>query len=184
MLVITGLYSDCLPTKKNIGFFPLDSRKLFSYIVLTVEKKVVNPIMVEFLMLYVTRKMYFSASHRLHSDQLSDKENIKAFGICNNPSGHGHNYEVHVTVRGEPDPITGMVIDLMKLKEIIQKELIIKVDHKHLNHDVEFFRNVVPTAENMCIAFWNILKDKLPRGELHEIKVFETENNYAYYRGE
>jgi len=135
-------------------------------------------------MIYITRKMHFSASHRLHTDQLSDAENIKIYGICNNPRGHGHNYQVEVTVRGEPDPITGMVIDLKELKEIIQQEIIIKVDHKHLNDDVEFFKNIVPTAENICIAFWKILADKIPYGELCEIKVYETENNFAYYRGE
>jgi len=135
-------------------------------------------------MIYITRKMHFSASHRLHSDRLSEEENKKTYGICDNPRGHGHNYVVEVTVRGVPDPVTGMVIDLKELKNIIQKEVIIKVDHKHLNHDVEFFRDVVPTSENICIAFWNILKDKIPNGELYEIKLLETENNCVYYRGE
>jgi len=135
-------------------------------------------------MIYITRRMHFCASHRLHTDQLSDEDNIKTYGICNNPRGHGHNYTVEVTVRGEPNPITGMVIDLKELKEIIQKEIIVKVDHKHLNDDVEFFKNIVPTAENICIAFWKILIDKIPYGELYEIKVYETENNFAFYRGE
>ena len=135
-------------------------------------------------MIYVTRKMYFSASHRLHSNKLDDEENQRTYGICNNPGGHGHNYIVEVTVRGEPNPSTGMVIDLKELKDIIQKEIIINVDHKHLSFDVDFLRDIIPTAENICIAFWNILKDKIPNGELYEIKLFETENNYVTYRGE
>jgi 6-pyruvoyltetrahydropterin/6-carboxytetrahydropterin synthase len=135
-------------------------------------------------MLYITRKMHFSASHRLHSNKLDDEDNQKTYGFCNNPSGHGHNYELEVTIRGEPDPITGMVIDLKKLKDIIQSEIITKVDHKHLNEDVDFLRQVVPTAENICVAFWKLLKDKIPNGELYEIKLSETSNNYAYYRGE
>ncbi len=134
--------------------------------------------------IYLTRRMHFSASHRLHSDQLSDAENSEIYGLCNNPMGHGHNYELEVTVRGEPDPVTGMVIDLKDLKAIVQSELIDKVDHKHLNHDVDFMRGIVPTAENIVIAFWRQLQGKLPNGELHEVKLFETPRNVAAYKGE
>jgi len=133
---------------------------------------------------YITRRVHFSASHRLHSDVLDEQENQKTYGICNNPLGHGHNYELEITVRGEPDPITGMILDLKELKHIVERELISKVDHKHLNHDVDFLQGVVPTAENLVIAFWNILKDKLPNGELYELKLFETPRNVAIYRGE
>ena len=135
-------------------------------------------------MVYIIRKMHFSASHRLHCKALSDEENLKVYGICNNPHGHGHNYEIEVTICGEPDSITGMIIDLKELKDIVQKEIISKVDHKYLNDDVTFFQDIVPTAENICIIFWNILKDKIPYGELFEVKVYETPNNFAYYRGE
>lgn len=133
---------------------------------------------------YITRRMHFSASHRLHSDMLSDEKNLEIFGYCSNPLGHGHNYDLEVTVKGEPDPITGMVIDLKLLKDIIQKELIDKVDHKHLNFDVDCMKGIVPTAENLAIVFWSILQDKIPNGELVEIKVYETERNMALYKGE
>ena len=102
-------------------------------------------------MLYITRKMHFSASHRLHSNKLDDEENLKTYGFCNNPSGHGHNYELEVTVRGEPDPITGMVIDLKRLKDIIQKEIITHVDHKHLNDDVDFSCRQVRYHDNRLV---------------------------------
>lgn len=133
---------------------------------------------------YITRCMYFSASHRLHTDLLSTHENEQVYGLCNNPLGHGHNYELEITLKGEPDPVTGMVIDLKELKEIVERELLVKVDHKHLNHQVDFLAGVVPTAENMVIAFWNILKDKFPHGKLHELVLYETPRNIARYQGE
>ena len=135
-------------------------------------------------LVYLTRRMHFSASHRLHSDVLSDQENEKVYGLCNNPLGHGHNYELEITVKGEPDPVTGMVIDLKNLKDIVQREIIDKVDHKHLNFDVDFMQGIVPTAENIIIAFWQQLKDKLPNGELHELTLYETPRNIVSYKGE
>jgi len=133
---------------------------------------------------YVTRRLHFSAAHRLHSDSLSDEENKSVFGLCNNPLGHGHNYEIEVTVRGEPDATTGMVIDLKDLKSIVEREIIEQVDHKHLNFDVDFMRGIVPTAENIAVAFWKQIVEKLPSGELYEMRVFETPRNVAIYRGE
>ena len=133
---------------------------------------------------YVTRHVHFNASHRLHTDQLSIQQNENLYGRCNNFYGHGHNYELEVTVRGEPDPVTGMVVDLKVLKDIIKQEILDKVDHRHLNHDVEFFQRVVPTSENMVVTFWNLLKDKLPSGELYKIKLAETPRNIAEYYGE
>lgn len=133
---------------------------------------------------YITRQVHFSASHRLHTDLLDAEKNENVYGICNNPMGHGHNYELEITVRGEPDPVTGMILDLKELKEIVKREIISKVDHKHLNSDVEFLQGIVPTAENIVIAFWNILKDKIPAGELYELKLYETPRNIAIYRGE
>ncbi len=135
-------------------------------------------------LVYITRRMHFSAAHRLHSDQLSDRENEQIYGLCNNPLGHGHNYELEITVKGEPDPLTGMVIDLKELKEIVQREIIDKVDHKHLNFDVDFLHGVVPTAENIVVAFWRQLKGKLPGGELHELVLYETPRNIAIFKGE
>ncbi len=133
---------------------------------------------------YLTRRVHFSASHRLHTDQLSAEENWQLYGRCNNPLGHGHNYELEITICGEPDPITGMIIDLKELKNIVEQEIIERVDHKHLNFDVDFLQGIVPTAENIIVEFWKILEDKFPNGELYEIKLYETPRNIAIYRGE
>lgn len=133
---------------------------------------------------YVTRRMHFSAAHRLHSEQLSDEENEQVYGLCNNPLGHGHNYDVEITVAGEPDPVTGMVIDLKDLKDVVQRAIIDKMDHKHLNLQVDFMKDIVPTAENIAIAIWRQLEGHLPSGELYEIKLYETPRNIAVYRGE
>jgi 6-pyruvoyltetrahydropterin/6-carboxytetrahydropterin synthase len=135
-------------------------------------------------MVYVTRKAHFSAAHRLFNPAWSDEKNAAVFGKCNNPSGHGHNYDIEVTVAGEPPRETGMVIDLKKLADIIEAELIEEVDHKHLNEDVGFLRGVIPTAENMAIAFWKILAPKITEGRLVSIKLYESENNFVEYRGE
>lgn len=135
-------------------------------------------------MIYVTRRAHFSAAHRLFNPEFDEKTNKETFGVCNNPMGHGHNYRLEVTVRGEILPETGMVIDLKKLKTIIDREIIQKVDHKHLNFDVDFLRGVIPTAENLAMKFWEILKDKIDQGELHEIRLYESDNNFVTYRGE
>ncbi|MCB0713836.1 MAG: 6-carboxytetrahydropterin synthase [Ignavibacteriae bacterium] len=135
-------------------------------------------------MIYVTRKAHFSASHRLYNPEFSDQQNQEIFDKCNNPNGHGHNYVVEVTVKGVPDPQTGYVIDLKKLARILDREIIDKVDHKHLNHDVDFLRGIIPTAENLAVVFWGILKSSIPSGELHSIKVFESDNNFVEYYGE
>ena len=133
---------------------------------------------------YVTRRLHFSASHRLHSPDFSETENEQVFGLCNNPLGHGHNYEIEVTVAGEPDPKTGMVIDLKELKKIVQTHVIDLLDHKHLNHQVDFMQGINPTAENIAIACWNQLKEKFTGCELCKVKLYETPRNIAVYRGE
>jgi 6-pyruvoyltetrahydropterin/6-carboxytetrahydropterin synthase len=135
-------------------------------------------------MVYITRKATFSAAHRLHNPQLSDEENQRLYGLCNNPMGHGHNYTVEITVAGEPDPRDGMVIDLGVLGDLIDEVLIKKVDHKFLNYQVDFLQGVIPTAENLARRFWEVLHDKLPRGTLYEVRVHESEHNSAFYRGE
>lgn len=135
-------------------------------------------------MLYVTRREVFSATHRLHNPELSDKENEEIYDKCNNYHGHGHNYTLEVVVAGEVDPKTGYVIDLKILKDIIIENIIHKVDHKHLNHDVDFLKGQIPTTENIAVAFWNQLVDKIPSGRLYSIKIYETENNYIEYKGE
>lgn len=135
-------------------------------------------------MLYVTRRETFSSAHRLYNPNLSDEENDRLFGKCNNPNGHGHNYVLEVVVAGEPDPQTGYVIDLKKLKTIIRENVISKIDHKHLNLDVDFMKDVIPTAENIAVKIWEQLVNKIPSGKLYSVKIYETENNYAEYKGE
>lgn len=132
---------------------------------------------------FLSRRSTFSASHRLHSGALSDAENQKFFGKCNNPHGHGHNYELEVIVQGEIDPKTGVVINLTDLKQIIDDSVIHKMDHKNLNLDVTEFKNLNPTAENIAAVIWKLLEAKLPKGMLHEVRLRETENNIAIFRG-
>jgi 6-pyruvoyltetrahydropterin/6-carboxytetrahydropterin synthase len=135
-------------------------------------------------MIYVTRKSEFSAAHRLFNPNFSDEKNEAVFDICNNYHGHGHNYVLEVTVAGMPDPETGYVIDLKLLKKIVDDVIIKKVDHKHLNFDVEFMKGIIPTAENLILKFWELLKDKIPSGKLYSIRLYESDNNYVEYRGE
>ncbi|RQW05977.1 6-carboxytetrahydropterin synthase [candidate division KSB1 bacterium] len=134
-------------------------------------------------LVYLTRHVHFSAAHRLHTEKLDNDANREVYGICNNPMGHGHNYELEVTIKGEPDPLTGMLIDLKELKTIIEREIIDKVDHQHLNY-VEMMQGKVPTAENIVIAFWEALQGKIPNGELYELVLYETPRNFVKYRGE
>ncbi len=134
-------------------------------------------------MVFVTRKATFSASHRLFNPSWSNARNAEVFGKCNNPNGHGHNYDIEVTVGGDPPAETGMVIDLKKLADIIERELIERVDHKNLNVDVDFLHGMIPTAENMAIAFWKILAPKITEGKLSSIRLYESANNIVEYRG-
>ncbi len=135
-------------------------------------------------MVYVTRKSHFSAAHRLYNPSFPDDKNEAIFDKCNNANGHGHNYVLEVTVRGIPDPETGYVIDLKLLRDILDAEIIDKVDHKHLNYDVDFLRGIIPTAENIAIVFWSILESRIPSGELHSVKLFESDSNFVEYFGE
>jgi len=133
---------------------------------------------------YLTRRETFAAAHRLFKAGLSDEENFKIFGKCSNPNWHGHNYTLEVTVIGEVDSETGFVMDIKKLKELIQEYVISKVDHKNLNVDADFMKGVIPTSENITIAIWNQLADKISGGKLFSVKLYETENNYFEYKGE
>lgn len=135
-------------------------------------------------MMYVTRRATFSASHRLYNSELSEEQNVALFDKCANKMGHGHNYVLEVTVAGEPRKETGYVIDLKKLKQMLQREILDKVDHKHFNHDVDFMVGIIPTAENIAKEFWRILTPKITEGRLYSIKLHETENNVVEYRGE
>ena len=134
-------------------------------------------------MVYVTRKGHFCAAHRLYNPAWPDEKNDRVFGKCNNPNGHGHNYTVEVTVAGDPPADTGMVIDLKLLADIIDRELIERVDHKNLNVDVDFMRGTIPTAENIAVGFWRILAPKITGGKLFAIKLYESENNIVEFRG-
>lgn len=134
-------------------------------------------------MIYVTRREVFSASHRLYNPDFTEKKNDEIFGKCNNPNGHGHNYVIEVIVAGELNPKTGYLIDLKVLKKIINENIIEKVDHKHLNTDVDFMKGIIPTAENIAIKCWEQIVDKIPSGKLYSVKIYETENNYAEYKG-
>ncbi|MCX7018819.1 MAG: 6-carboxytetrahydropterin synthase [bacterium] len=135
-------------------------------------------------MVYITRKAEFCASHRLHNPKLSDDRNRALYGPCNNPNGHGHNYTLEVTVRGIPDPQTGMVMNLQELNRLINREIIDRVDHKNLNIDVDFLWGVIPTAENIVMCFWQLLEKALPPFcALHEVRLWENEHNMAFYRG-
>ncbi len=140
--------------------------------------------MKETSMVYLTRRVTFSAAHRLWSNALSEAENIAIYDKCANPNGHGHNYVLEVTVRGTPDPHTGMVLNLVALKQAMNEQIIAWVDHKHLNHDVPWLEGCIPTTEVLTIKFWERLERALPAGLLYEVKLLETENNSASYRGE
>ncbi|MBK6679034.1 MAG: 6-carboxytetrahydropterin synthase [Ignavibacteriaceae bacterium] len=131
----------------------------------------------------VTRREVFSSAHRLYNPSFTDDENEQIYDKCNNYHGHGHNYVLEVVVEGEIDEKTGYVIDLKVLKKIIIENVIRKVDHKHLNLDVDFMKDVIPTAENIAVKIWDQLVDKIPNGRLYKIKLSETENNYVEYFG-
>ena len=134
-------------------------------------------------MIFITRKHEFCASHRLFNPTFSDEKNESTFGLCNNPNGHGHNYVLEVTLSGEVSDDTGMVFDLKELKKLTHQEIIDKVDHKNLNVDVDFLKDIIPTAENLAIKFWEILEPKVTKGQLYEIKLYESARNYVVYKG-
>jgi 6-pyruvoyltetrahydropterin/6-carboxytetrahydropterin synthase len=134
----------------------------------------------------ITRREEFSASHRLHSPALSDEENRRLYGPCNNFHGHGHNYELEVTVRGPVSAETGMVMNLTDLMALLREKILPAVDHKHLNHDVAFLEGVIPTAENIAAALWDRIAPEVERFEgcrLHRIRLFESKSNSVEYRG-
>jgi 6-pyruvoyltetrahydropterin/6-carboxytetrahydropterin synthase len=133
---------------------------------------------------YIARRAHFSAAHRLYNPRFDDAANWETFGACNNPRGHGHNYVVEVWLRGPIDPDTGYVFDLTHLKRIVDEAVIQHVDHKHLNEDVDFLRGVNPTAENLAVRFWQRLETRIPETLLHAVRVYETDKNFAEYRGE
>lgn len=132
-------------------------------------------------MIRLTRRYHFSAAHRLHSPRLSDEQNERLFGKCNNVYGHGHNYYLDVTVHGEPDPETGMILNLAELDEIVERSVLDKLDHKHLNLDTEEFKHLNPTSEVVAMVIFELLRPRLP--QLYKIGLWETEKNYFEYFG-
>jgi len=131
----------------------------------------------------VTRRAHFNAAHRLHNGARDDAWNRAVFGVCNNPNYHGHNYEIEVTVEGEIDPETGYVLDIALLKNLVEERLIRHLDHKNLNLDVPWFRDLIPTAENIARVCWDVLAPALPAGRLKRVRLWETPRNYVEFEG-
>jgi 6-pyruvoyltetrahydropterin/6-carboxytetrahydropterin synthase len=131
----------------------------------------------------VTRRVRFNAAHRVHNPALSDAENSAIFGKCNNPNWHGHNYILDISVEAELDPRTGYVFDLAKLKGVAEREILSVVDHKNFNLDVPFMSGVIPTTENIVVAFWKRLAPNVTPAKLTRLVLWETENNYVEYDG-
>ena len=130
----------------------------------------------------VFRKAHFNAAHRLHVSTWSEEKNKETFGLCNSHNFHGHNYDLEVRVTGEVDPITGILIDLKELKDIIKENIEDRFDHKNLNLDTEEFKTLNPTAENICYVIWDILSKKLGSDYEVGVKLFETPRNYVEYQ--
>lgn len=129
----------------------------------------------------VSRKEHFNAAHRLHNPAWSDEKNQRVFGKCNNPNYHGHNYEIIVTLIGEPDPETGYVYDMKVLSDIIRDNVTGKFDHKNLNLDTPYFKDLNPTAENIAIVIWQILRPLIHSKYELKVRLFETERNIVDY---
>ena len=130
-------------------------------------------------MVLLTRKIEFAASHLYNNPDFSPEENRRIFGKCNNPHGHGHNYTLEVTVAGEPDPVTGMVLDLKDLKEILEREVMQRMDHRFLNYEVPELAGQIPTCENIARVIWNLLDPKIKLGKLHRVRLYETPDLFA-----
>lgn len=131
----------------------------------------------------VTRRVHFSAAHRLHNPRLSPEDNRRIFGLCNNANYHGHNYELDISVTGPVDPDTGYVADLGEVKRIAEELVVAALDHRNLNLDVPAFADLNPTAENIVVVIWRMLEGRLP-GRLEKLVLWETPRNHVEYRGE
>jgi 6-pyruvoyltetrahydropterin/6-carboxytetrahydropterin synthase len=135
-------------------------------------------------MVYLTRKSEFSAAHYYHNPELSPEENQRLFGKCNNPNGHGHNYTLEVTVKGEVNALSGFVVDLKELKDVLEREVLSALDHRFLNKEVPEFRNRIPTTENLAISIWERLQSKLKVAQLHRVRLYETPDLFVDFYGE
>jgi len=138
-------------------------------------------------MIYISRVEHFNAAHKLYNPKWTEEKNIEVFGPCCNHNWHGHNFDLIVTVKGEPAEDTGFVIDLKKLSTLIRKEIVDKVDHKNLNLDVDFMKDKFASTEILAMEFWKILapaiKNMAPKADLHSIKLYETPRNFVEYFG-
>lgn len=133
----------------------------------------------------VTRRLHFSAAHRLHREEWSEERNAEVFGLCASPNWHGHNYELDVTVAGPVDPETGFVLDLKRLRELVESRVVRDLDHRNLNLDVAWMEDTIPTTENLVVAIWDRVRGSLPEGiELERLVLWETPRNYVEYSGE
>lgn len=136
-------------------------------------------------MVFVTRVEHFNAAHKLFNPSWTREKNEEVFGKCANEHWHGHNFELHVTIKGAPDPNTGFIFDVKRLSQVIQQHVVGKLDHKNLNLDVPFMQGKLCSIENLIVGIWQELKDKLPEGVLlHGLKLFETDKIYAEYYGD
>jgi 6-pyruvoyltetrahydropterin/6-carboxytetrahydropterin synthase len=132
---------------------------------------------------FITRQVHFNSAHRLYNPTKSLAWNRKQYGLCTNPHWHGHNYVLEVTVRGSPDPVTGYIIDLGELKRILHRTVVDKCDHRNLNDEVGFLKNVIPSTENLVIAFWHQIEPQIKAGRLHSVRLYETPRNFAEFFG-
>ena len=131
----------------------------------------------------VTRRLTFNAAHRVHNPALSEDENARLFGKCNNPNWHGHNYVLEVSVSGPIDERTGYVMDLSRLRQIVEREFVAQVDHRNMNIEVGFMQGIIPTTENIAVTCWRVLEPHVAPARLARLRLWETENNYVEYEG-
>lgn len=129
----------------------------------------------------ISRKEHFNAAHRLFNPEWTDEKNLQVFGKCSNPNYHGHNYEIVVTLVGEPDPATGYVYDMKELSDLIHQNILKHFDHRNLNLDVSYFKDLNPTAENIAIIVWRILRQRIDMKYELRIRLYETERNFVDY---
>ena len=132
---------------------------------------------------YVSKKVKFCAAHRLHSNELSDEENVKLYGKCNNFNGHGHNYILEVTLEGEIDPVTGMVLNFSEIKQLLNENIADKFDHKHLDKEIPELKGIVSTAENLVVICWQLLEQANLPAKLYKVALHETDDNVVEYYG-
>jgi 6-pyruvoyltetrahydropterin/6-carboxytetrahydropterin synthase len=133
----------------------------------------------------ITRKVEFSASHTCWNPALDRAANERVYGEEANPNGHGHNYRLEVTLEGEPDPVTGMIVDLKDVKRVLEETIVAPMDHRHLNHEVPPFDTIVPTTENLAVEIWRLLQPRFEAttARLKLVRLFETEDLYVEYEG-